>query len=299
MLDEKMVFSNSGRLGAIFLSHVPEDRRAPFAALADLDAALAGLVEAGRSAWPEIRMAPADFVAFLGQSLPEDAASTLASLRAAELHLVCAYGLGTPGASEALEAHYMRRVEAALGRIGAPAPIVADVLADLRRRLVEMQLAQAGGYAGRGDLAAWLCVSAVREANRRRDRWKKERPLEEVSDEVLATPPEGEPEMAHLREVYKEEFQAAFREALASLTDRDRTILRYYFIDDLGIDDLGRIYGVHRVTAFRWVEQARKALARRTRELLAERMSLSQDGFGRMLTLIQSQINVHPALAQA
>jgi RNA polymerase sigma-70 factor (ECF subfamily) len=287
-------------LGATFLSRVPGDRRAALAADPGLEEALAGLVEAGQRAWSEIRIEPDAFVAFLGGSVPVATAGELGSLRAGELYLVCAYGLGAAGAAPALEAHYMRRVAAALGRIGTPAPLAADVLQELRRRLVEMQAPEQvrRGYAGRGDLGAWLSVAAVREANGRRKRGKRERSLPQAEAELLASP-EADPEMAHLRGVYREAFEAAFQQALGSLTGRERNVLRYHFIEGLGIDELGALYGVHRVTAYRWVDQAREALSTRTRELLADRVSLSQGGFVRMLSLIQSRVNVRLALAQA
>lgn len=283
-------------LAAIFLCHAPEERRARFAAVPDLGAALAQLAEAGQRAWPELRIEAPDFTAFLGRNLPEGAASDLSSLRAGDLHLVCAYGLDIPGASRALEARYMPRVAAALGRLGVSDDTIEDVQQELRRLLVEMQAPRPDlqGYAGRGDLAAWLRVAAVHEAGKRRDRARRELLLE-TSEEVLLPSAEDDPEMAHLRSTYKSELQAAFQRALASLTSRERNLLRYHFLEGLTIDQLGGLYGVHRATAARWIHQAREALCLRTRELLAERVSLSREGFRRMLSLIDSEISVHLA----
>ena len=285
-------------LAALFLPHVPEGRRACFAAAPGLEAALAQLVEAGPGAWPEIRVEAAAFLAFLGRCLPEGAASAMASLRAAELYLVCAYGLGAPGAAPALEEHYMDRVRAALARLGTPAAQIADIQQELRRRLVEQQAPppERKGYAGSGDLAAWLCVSAVREAGARRERQKRERPLEEA-EAALVTAPDADPEMAHLSATYREEFQAAFKEALASLSSDERNLLRYHFVDGCSIDQIGGVLGVHRATVARRINRARDALSARTRALLAERVSFSQEGFRRILSLIHSQINVGLALA--
>ncbi|MFT3765218.1 MAG: sigma-70 family RNA polymerase sigma factor [Minicystis sp.] len=278
--------------------HVSEGRRAPFAAVPDLEAALADLADAGRRAWPEIAVEPADFVAFLGRCLSADAAPRLRSIRAAELYLVCAYGLGVPGASDALEEHYMPRVRAALVHVGTPPATIADVQQELRQRLVEASADEPArrGYEGRGDLVAWLCISAVRAGSKRRERGKRERSLGEAESVLLAAP-EGDPELSHLRSSYQAEFQAAFQRALAALTSRERNLLRYHLIEGRSIDQLGALYGVHRSTAARWINEARESLRLRTRDLLAERVSLSQEGFHRLLSLIESQIDVGAALA--
>lgn len=278
-------------LASIFLAHVPGDRRRIDEELAAIDAELAALVEAGRRAWPEIPLGADDFVAFLGRCLPNDA--DRASLRAAELYLVCAYALGIPGASKVFEARYVPRVEAALGRVGASAFMIADTLQDLRRRLLEMRDPQVvrRGYVGRGDLAAWLCVTAVREVGRRRERGKRETRFEESAADLLVAP-DGDPELAYILRTNKQELSEAFQEALAELSHRDRNVLRYHFVEGLNIDQIGGVYGVHRATAARWIDRARDGLCRRTRELLARRVSLSVGGFQRMLGLIESQIRV-------
>jgi RNA polymerase sigma-70 factor, ECF subfamily len=279
-------------LASLFLAHVPHDRRARFAAVPDLEAALEGLADAGQGAWPEIPLSPTELVAFLGPVLPAEAAADLASLRAGELHLVCAYSLGVRGAADALEAHYLSRVAAALGRLRTPPATIADIQQDLRQRLVEMRTSPGvhRGYSGRGDLCSWLCVSAVRAAGRRRERGMREQPLQEIED--LLVSPDHDPEMQEVRTTYRREMRAALQEALAALTSRERNVLHYHFVERLSIDDIGALYGVHRATAARWIERTREAVSQRTREILAQRVSLSQAGFRRMLSLIESQIGV-------
>ena len=287
-------------LSGLFLSCVLESLRPHVQADPDLEATLRMLAEQGQSAWPALRIEATDFVFFLGHCLAEEEdASDLRTLRAADLHLICAYGLEVPGADHALENHHMRRVDTALKRIGTPASVIADILQDLRQRLVEMGNPQRErrGYAGRGDLTAWLCVVAVREAGRRRERNKKDLSLE-MSSGVRLTSPDDSPELAYLRRTYEREFQEAFQAALGSLSSRERNILRYHFVDGLSIDRIGDFYGVHRATAARWLNRAREALCLMTREILGQRISLSQDGFRRMLSLIESQISVRLVLAQ-
>lgn len=281
-----------------FLSHVPEDRRASFATAADLEVALTHLIEAGRAAWPAIALPPATLIVFLARCLPAESAGELRALRAGDLYLACAYGLGIPGAVEALERRYMSRVATALSRLGTPALVIDDVQQELRQRLVEMQkaLPNRKAYAGRGELSGWLCVCAVRDANRRRGRERQIGRLE-GSEAVLLASPHEDPEMAYLQKTYKRELSRAFQEALASLSSRERNLLRYHFIDGLSIDRIGMLYGVHRATAARWINRVRETLSTRTREGFTRRVSLSQEGFQRVLGLIESQIGVQLALA--
>jgi RNA polymerase sigma-70 factor (ECF subfamily) len=281
-------------LAALYLEHAQGDRRAAFAAAPDLDAVLTGLAAAGRAEWPALAVEPAAFIAFLARCLPAEAAPSLASCRSGDLYLVCAYGLGVPGAAEIMENHCMRRVRAALSRLGTPAAVLADVVQDLRRLLVEMQAPdpRRKAYEGRGELGGWLRVCAVREAGLRRRRSARE-----VSESTVLAAATDDPEMALLRSTHKHEIQRAFGEALTSLPVRDRSVLRYHFVEGLSIDRVGLLYRVHRATAARWIEHARETLSLRTRENLCRRMSLSEAGFQRILGLIESQIGSQLAAA--
>ena len=73
------------------------------------------------------------------------------------------------------------------------------------------------------------------------------------------------------RRVYREAFTAA----LATLTPRDRNLLRQQFIYGASIDELGALYGVHRATVARWIAQVRDTLLRRTRHHIGEALRLS------------------------
>jgi RNA polymerase sigma-70 factor (ECF subfamily) len=282
--------------GAIFLSHVPEEHRARFTETPGLEAALEAIEQSGQTAWPDIRLPSADFLAFLGRCLPSNPGADLSSLRAGDLYLVCAYTLGIPEAGRALETSHMTRVRAALERISTPAAMIADIQQQIRQMLAQSGALEQSraGYSGRGQLATWLAVSAVRLANRQRPRKNRELPLEEPEAALLVAPGD-DPEMIHLRDTYEQVFRAAFKEALSSLSSRERNLLRCHFVEGLSIDQIGDLYGVHRATAARWINRAREALSQRTRDLLAERLSLSQEGFRRMLSLIDSHISVNLA----
>ncbi|NUQ73404.1 MAG: sigma-70 family RNA polymerase sigma factor [Polyangiaceae bacterium] len=285
-------------LSAIFLSRSPADPPPAADPPPNIEETLAGLVAGGRAAWPEISVDSADFIRFVGRCVSADAASNLATLHASDLYLACAYSLGAPGAAAALERHCMSRVETALARIGTPEAVRADILQELRKLLVEMGNPERHlkGYSGRGALSSWLCVVAVRNARRRRE--NREMPVT-PSSELLLRSTNDDPEMAYLNRVYKQELNDAFRAAVAELSSRDRNVLRGHFIEGLSIDRIGLLYGVHRATAARWINRACDALCFRTKEIFCQRVSLSQEGFHRILPLIQSQVRIQLASVPA
>ncbi|MBL0218227.1 MAG: hypothetical protein IPQ07_30640 [Myxococcales bacterium] len=67
----------------------------------------------------------------------------------------------------------------------------------------------------------------------------------------------------------------AFDRALATLTPRERNLLKQQYVYGATIDELGALYGVHRATAARWLAQIRDTLMHRTRGHIAEAMRLT------------------------
>src|SRR5262249_44224581 len=81
-------------------------------------------------------------------------------------------------------------------------------------------------------------------------------------------------EQVMLRAEAKAALADALRTAVAELDAEDRALLRLHVSDQLGIDELARLYGVHRATAARRVERARRELGRLTRRSLATSLAL-------------------------
>lgn len=283
----------------VFLAHVPDERRPRFVAVTDLEGSLAHLVSVAKAAWSELRVPEDEFIAFLGRCLSDDTAGSLSALRADDLYLACAYGRGAPGAYEALEQYCMRHVLSALRRLAAPPALIDDVEQDLRRRLVEMQQPRPGQkcYSGRGELVGWLCIAALRDARHKLSKQKeREQPLANIADAILA--PDEDAETAYLRKTYKPELTRAFQEAVASLTSEERNLLRYHFIKSLSIDEIGRIYGIHRATAARRINRARELLCARTEENFRARIPIDTVAYNNLLSLIESQIKIQLATMQ-
>lgn len=223
-----------------------------------VDAALA----AARAAWPDIIFD----AAALRQSLlaiataADDPHQAIAALCVDDLYLAQACARGDAAAIARFDAEHLARVPAYLARHGARAD--AD---ELRQQLRERLLVARGAeppriaaYAGRGSLASWVRVAAVRAASNAR---RAERPHDELADEVPAAALTEVPELRVMAGSYRAAFRAAFRTAFAALPVEDRTALRLHFLDGVTVRRLAPILGVSTATAGRRLLAAQHRLS--------------------------------------
>ena len=145
---------------------------------------------------------------------------------------------------------------------------------------------------GRGDLRRWVRSVAVRTCLNELRKGKREILVDDdhlIAQHAIAA---DDPEVEYMKRTYAAEFKAAFADALAQLGAREQTLLRYHHVDGLNIDEIGAIYRVHRVTAFRWLEKAKNQLVQRTLELLRARLKLTPPELDSVLRMIRSQIHL-------
>jgi RNA polymerase sigma-70 factor, ECF subfamily len=284
-----------------FVDAAPAAVRPVLEAIADLDRRLWSLVAEGRAAWPDLPLDAKVLVEFTARHMTADLAdAALDGLRPADLYLACACAQGSTAAINAFDRDYMREVEIALARMRIAAPRVADV-----KQLVRQRLFVGGGtagaptsagkiseYGGRGDLRRWVRSVAVRTCLN--DLRKGKREILVDDDHLIAQHAisQDDPEVEYMKRTYSNEFKAAFTEALTQLGPREQTLLRYHHVDGLNIDEIGAIYRVHRVTAFRWIEKAKEQLVKVTLDTLRTRLKLPADELDSVLRLIRSQIHL-------
>ena len=84
----------------------------------------------------------------------------------------------------------------------------------------------------------------------------------------------------------------AFREALAALEPRDRTVLRLYLVEGVGSATIGTMYGVHRATVARWVSDAREAVFAGTRKRMMKDLDLGSATFASLMGKVATQLEV-------
>jgi RNA polymerase sigma-70 factor, ECF subfamily len=278
----------------VFVDALPGEARVSFAELPDLDDRLAALTDAARAAWPSLGVAEERFLAHVAGRIAAEGvdADALGRLRAGDLYLACACADGSADATTAFIENFMPQVHAALAGLGAG----ASERDELAQQLVDLLFVGDGGrsgaiatYSGRGSLRSWVRSVAVRTAMRQLGRDRKPAADEEVLE---AVPAADDPEVHLLRARYGDAFRAAFREALAALTPRQRNLLKQHTLDELTVDQIGRLYRVHRATAARWVAAAREELCDGTRRRLVERLSLAGSDVDSILRLVWSQLDV-------
>jgi RNA polymerase sigma-70 factor (ECF subfamily) len=281
--------------GATFLAAVAPEARPVLAAMADLEAVLAGHVKAAHATWPAITVADDAFVAHLGRRFPADGGEAqLRSLRATDVYIALACANGDQAAIAAFERAYFGEIDAAAARTRAGATAAAEVKSIVRRILFLAEgtrPAAAGEFTGRGDLRGWIKVTATRELVRLIGKDKRE---VKVEDDALFDflSPANDPELAYIKDLYRAECSAAFHAALASLPAKDRSLLRYQLIDGLGIDEIGAIHGVHRATAARWLAKVREDLLVRTRSEVQNRLGIATGDVDSILNLVHSRLEV-------
>ncbi|HEY6176381.1 MAG TPA: sigma-70 family RNA polymerase sigma factor [Kofleriaceae bacterium] len=283
-----------------FLDAAPAAVRSVLEAVPDLDRRLWAIVAEGRAAWPDLTLDARAMVEFIArQATAELADAALDGLRPADLYLACACAWQLPGAIAAFDRDYMREVDIALQRMRIGPPRLHDVKQLVRQRLfvgggpapgqVQGKIAE---YAGRGDLRRWVRSVAVRTCLNEMRKGRREILVDDeqlIAHHAIAG---DDPELEYMKRTYAHEFRAAFAEALAQLGAREQTLLRYHHVDGLNIDEIGAIYRIHRVTAFRWIEKAKELLARSTLEVLRSRLKLPANELDSVLRMIRSQIHL-------
>lgn len=280
-----------------FLANATESHRAAAAELPNLEQRLGQAVEEARSAWPNFKVAPATFVSYVAQRLPDDrdVADALDYLRMPDLYLACACGAGDARALAEFDARYVTEIDAALARMRQSRATVEEVKQLVRQKLFVPKggkPAKIAEYGGRGGLHRWVRAVAVRTCLNQMRKGKREVLME--NNQVLAgvSAAGDDPELAYMKEKYRNEFREAFVEALGALTDREQGLLRYHYVDGLNIDEIGTIYRVHRVTAYRWLEKARESLVGKTLGQLKARLNVENREFDSILRMIRSQLHL-------
>jgi RNA polymerase sigma-70 factor len=241
------------------------------------DDELAAVVQRAQLVLPGVAVEPLVLAAALGRVVA--AGIALAEVDVAELVLALGCVADQREALALLERRYVQPLPEQLAHMRLDAAALADVQQTTRGRLLlarEGQSPRLLGYAGRGQLGALVRVIATRAAldATRGERRKREVGLSELTD-VLMTSADPERLAASVRK--REVFRAAFEAAIAGLDPADRTMMRLYAIDGVGIDGLALAYGIHRSTAARRVAAVRERIRLGTVAELARRGVAEQE----------------------
>ena len=250
---------------------------------------------AARAAWPALDVTPERFGAYLARLAPAELTlETLAELHLDSLVLTCACAHGDVAALQRCEERYFPILTAALARMRLGTGQIEEITQQMRDELFvrsPTQLPRIADYAGRGNLASWLTVSATRAAYKHLRREKRN-----VSDEDAQLADEqalqGDAEVEMVKRRLRPLFRESFAHALGALERRDRSLLRQHYLDELTLEEIAVLYRTHRATAARWLASARQALLDGTRQALMSRLRMPKAECESIIRMARSELDM-------
>lgn len=246
---------------------------------------------AARAAWPKVSVDGARFAAEVEARLGDGVA--LEALHAGDLYLAVACAAGDAAALACFEEAFGPEITRALGKLSLRGPDADELQQRLRHKLFVAEGGASGriaSYSARGPLRAWLRAMVVHEAlSEHRRRGREDHETDSVLGDLAA---DDDPELAQIKARYAAPFREAFGEALAGLSPRDRNVLRLVYGEGVTVEQVALMYGVHRVSISRWLQQTRRDLLEGTRARLRERLHLDESELLSLTRLCLSQIDV-------
>jgi RNA polymerase sigma-70 factor (ECF subfamily) len=246
----------------------------------------------GRAAWPQLTVDERGLVGAIARALRDagDASAAIDELFVEDLYLARACVSQQPAAIAAFGEMCDGVLRGSLRAMHLSDDLIEELTQDVRAKLLVGESPRIATYSGRAPLKAWLRTVVTRAAV---DRIRAHDEPTAGEDELIEVPAVADgPELEHFRRTYHVEFKTAFEEALATLEVRERNVLRHHFVDGLTTEEIGALYGVHKTTAFRWLEAARTALSKRTRAGFQARLHALPAELDSILRLLQSHLDL-------
>lgn len=267
---------------------------------AALEQGLQDAYELGRKAWPELAVSAESFAGYLGawpgkDVLPANLAAALHKLCIADLFLVCGCLAKDQAALQGLESTVLSRIPSYIAQLRLPEDELKEVQQLVRTKLLVGSAERQPTlleYGGRGELANWVRVTAVRTAL---DWLRSQRAHSNASSRATALHlmiPASEPELEHIKQLYRDDFQRALEDAIATLSNQQRTLLHLYFAGGLRTAQIATLFHVNQSTIVRQLAQARGAIQDEMRRLLRERLRVTSSEYESLLRLLQSQLDL-------
>lgn len=254
--------------------------------------AVALACDAARARWPGLHVDPTRISASLFEAAAEDAWIVE---RGPELVLAHAAAMADPIAVAAFDAGPFTAARRIIQRYTGDVARTDEVVQQLRIHLLVTDGTVApriARYDGRSPLTAWVGMCAARLALHalRGDRGQRDVAVE--WSEALSGMPAADDKLERLRVEQADRISAALREACMALPRRQRAIIRLLFIDGAGVDEIAGMYQVHRVTVWRWLQEARSLLATEISRRLADARVDDELGTKSLIAWAQDQVQL-------
>lgn len=212
-----------------------------------------------------------------------------------EVALVAGCAAQIREAESAVAERYLSAADEALGHMRLPGALAEDVRQKVWEKLLiagDGEPSKLATYAGQGKLRGLVKVAAVRTALSELRKRGREQPMPEAGADIFEDAADtADPELAFVKRRYRAEFKAAFEEAVADLSDRERNLLRLHLLRGVTLAALAEIYGVHRATVTRWLASARERVLSSTRARLGARLDIGRSEIDSVMAWIGSRLD--------
>jgi RNA polymerase sigma-70 factor, ECF subfamily len=260
------------------------------------DAWVAAAIERGRAEWLGFAVSPDEMTSVVAARLAggsvDGEVPRLDALDAAELYVAIACARGDAAALGQFRARYFEPLVASLRRMG-----LGDAqLDEVWQMMCDRLLVRRGDepprilrYAGRGELRGLVRVAATRMALN----WVQRDRGSGTHDWIDRLPGgHADPELHAIKLQHRGELKEELEAAIASLSTRERMLLRLHLVERLGIDAVAALCSVHRATAARSIVRARDTLTARVRARLMARWRIGDGDMAALKELVDSQVDL-------
>jgi len=100
------------------------------------------------------------------------------------------------------------------------------------------------------------------------------------------------PEILLLKSKYRLPIRTILANVLSRLSSRDRVLLRLYYLESMSIDRLGKMYGVNRATAARWIAAIRDSLMSEVRAEVRKTCRLTRSECDDVMAIVRSDVDL-------
>jgi RNA polymerase sigma-70 factor (ECF subfamily) len=239
-------------------------------------------IAAARTRWPDGPVPDDELARYLGERWT-------GPTHAGDLYLAWWCASGAPAALATFEAEFAGELALATARFRS---LPADELRQhLRLKLffpVGASPARIRAYAGLGPLRGWLRVMALRtfvDVTRGGRRDAASRALEDTD---LVTDPRTGLVGADLTALLKQALAAA----VTGLEPRQRVFLRHVYVEELTLEQIAALYGIHRATVARTLATARAQVTEATRGALAARLGDRPDDLSTVVRALERDVDL-------
>jgi len=257
----------------------------------------ASAIARGRVAWPELAVSQEEMTSVARARLanaPGDSAERgLDALDASELYIALACARGDRVALTQFRARYFEPVARSLRAMGLGSAQVDDVWQTTCTRLLVRDRGEAPRilhYAGRGALRGLIRVAATRMALNWLQRDGGSTGTDDWIDRLPAD--HSDPELHAIKRQHRSELKEELEAAIASLSARERMILRLHLVERLGIDAIAVLCSVHRATAARSIARAKEHLTTHVRIRLMARWRMADTDLPALKALLDSEVDL-------